>query len=226
VPHADTRSLRGLTWRVAVFVLIGCGGVADRDPKPRADAQVNERVSAAKDDERLARLESGMTRLRATVDAQARELHCFEVQRVMRAAWYEHDRTVLSFVATPCDEAAGVCHDTGLPPRTFERYHLLVSQVVGEADAPFEALRARMDEPPMLPQPPVRGDAYARICSTRAAAESATKAYLAECDPADGSRAAGAGVATAVEEGPRHPRDPANAAVPKAKIPPSPPTSQ
>jgi hypothetical protein len=37
--------------------------------------------------------------------------------------------------------------------------------------------------PPELPQPPVRGDAYTRIRGTRADAESATKAYLAECAP-------------------------------------------
>jgi hypothetical protein len=178
VRGADARSLPVLILRVAVFVLVGCRGAASEDPKPQADTRVNE--------QRLASMEGSLTSLQATVDAQARQMHCFEAQRVMRAAWYEHDRTVLAFVATPCNEAAGVCSDTGLPPNTFQRYQFSISQVVGEADAAFDTLRARMDDLPKLPQPPVRSDAYTRIRGTRAAAEGATKAYLAECDPADG----------------------------------------
>jgi hypothetical protein len=162
-----------LIWRVAAFVLIGCRGAASEDPKPQADTQVNER---------LASLERSVTSLQATVGAQARQMHCFEVQRGMRAAWYEHDRTVLAFVESPCNEVAGVCPETGLPPNTFGRYRVSIAQVVGEADAPFDTLRSRMDDLPELPQARVRSDTNTRIRSTRAAAESATNAYLAECD--------------------------------------------
>jgi hypothetical protein len=184
---AGTRSLPVLIWRVAAFVLIGCRGAANEDPKPPTDTPVNERVSERKADERLAGLEMSVTRLEATVDAQARQMHCFEVQRATRAAWSGHEGSLLAFTTTSCNEVAGVCPDTGLPPNTFARYQVLISQVVGEADAPYGTLRARMGELPKLPQAPVRSDAYARIRGTRAAAEAATKAYLAECDPADGS---------------------------------------
>jgi len=165
-------------WRVAAFVLIGCRGGAHEDSTPAADTHVNER---------LVRLETSVISLQVTVDAQARQLHCAEVQRAMRAAWYEHERTVRAFAATSCDEVGGVCADTGLPPRTFERYGFSISRVVGEADDPIDTLRGRMDDVPKLPQPPVRGDWYASMGGTRAAAESATKYYLAECDPAGGS---------------------------------------
>ena len=96
---------------------------------------------------------------------------------------------VLGFVASPCNEVAGACSDTGLPPNTFQRYRFAISRVVGEADAPFDTLRATMGDLPKLPQPPVRGDAYARIRGTREAAETATKAYLAECDPGEAQAA-------------------------------------
>jgi hypothetical protein len=182
----DARSPPSRIWHLAVFVLIGCHGAASENPTPRADTRANERASETKADERMASLEKGMASLQAKVDAQARQKHCFEVQRVTRAAWYEHDRTVLEFVATPCDEVAGACSDTGLPPRTFERYRLSISRMVGEADAPLDTLRARMGDLPKLPEATVRSDAVTRIRSTRDAAESATKAYLAECGPAEG----------------------------------------
>jgi hypothetical protein len=180
------RSLPARIGCVAVFVLAGCRGVAGENPKPRADTQGNAPAAGAKADDRLARLERSVASLQATVDAQARQLHCVEVQRATRAAWYEHDQAVLTFIASSCNLVAGVCSDTGLPPNTFGRYRLLASQVVGETDAPFDTLREGMDQLPELPHSPVRSDAIARIRSTREAAESATKAYLAECDPADG----------------------------------------
>jgi hypothetical protein len=174
----DARHLPVLIGLVAIFGLVGGRGAAHEDAQPRADPHVNER---------LARLERSEMSLRATVAAQARQLHCMQVQRATRAAWYEHDRIVAAFVVTTCNEVAGVCSDTGLPPNTFGRYHLAIAKVVGEADASVGTLRARMDELPKLPESPVRSDTNTLIRTTREAAESATRAYLDACDPDEAS---------------------------------------
>jgi predicted nucleic acid-binding Zn ribbon protein len=145
---------------------------------------VNAPAFDSRADERIASLEKSVTALEARVDAQARQMRCFEMQRETRAAWSEHDGALLAMTESACNEVAGLCPDTGLPPNTFGRYRVQMSPVAGEVDAPLDTLRARMDALPKLPQARVPGDVYTRIRSTRAAAESATQAYLAECDPA------------------------------------------
>jgi hypothetical protein len=170
-------------WPVAALVFVGVA--ASDAPTPRAETVVDERGSDRKADERIAILETSVATLRATVDAQARQMHCFEVQRATRAAWSEHEASVLALTATRCNEVAGVCADTGLPPNTFGRYQVLISPVVGESDASSDTLRATVARLPELPQARVPSDAYTRIRGTRAAAENATKAYLAECGALD-----------------------------------------
>lgn len=158
--------------------LVICAALGCRAAGPTSDEGAAAQRAA---DERVAALGQRVSTLERTVDSQARQLRCADARGAMRAAWYEHDHAAVVLSSEPCEQRGDICALTGLPPGTFLKYRVLVSEMVGVADAPYDVVRERMEQAPKMPRSTVESESDTRLRATRADAERATEGFLAAC---------------------------------------------
>jgi hypothetical protein len=162
-------------------VALGCRAPVASKASAGSSAQVDD----AKNDERITSLEQRVAALERGEADRAKQMRCLEAQRRMKSAWYEHDRAALAAASGACNPRGNICSSTGLPTGTIGRYRLTITQIVAVSDAPFDLVRAKLEELPKLPNPPVQSALNAALRATRDAAESATEAFFTACKPAE-----------------------------------------